>query len=72
MSKLLLAIKSRTFWTMVLILLINNVPAIKASFPNAAWLDTANTFLTLLATYFHVNPSQTYTVPNGTYLPPQA
>ena len=61
MTKLLLALKSRTVWTVVLILLINTVPTLKGLFPNAAWLDTATTVLTILAGYFHVNPSQNYT-----------
>ena len=72
MTKVLLVLKSRTVWTVVLILLINSVPTLKGLFPSAAWLDTANTLLTILAGYFHVNPSQTYTVPNGTYMPPQS
>jgi hypothetical protein len=63
MNKLMLALKSRTVWTVVLLVLINSVPVIKNAFPNAAWLDTVNTLLTLLAGYFHVNPSQQYQTP---------
>ncbi len=60
MSKILQTLRSRTFWTLVLMLSINSIPEIKNAFPNVAWLDTVNSLLTLLATYFHVNPTQVY------------
>ena len=63
MNKIILALKSRTFWTVVILLLINVVPAVKNVFPNAAWLDTVSTVLTFLAGYFHVSPSQNYQTP---------
>ncbi len=63
MNKILLALNSRTFWTIVVIILMNTIPAIKNAFPSAVWLDTANVILGLIATAFHVNPSQNYTTP---------
>lgn len=61
MTKVLKALKSRTFWTAVVLLLVNIIPDIKHAFPNAAWLDTVNGALVALIGYFHVNPSQDYT-----------
>jgi hypothetical protein len=61
MNKITQALTSRTVWTVVVIVLLNTVPALKNMFPSAAWLDSVNGLLTLLAGYFHVNPSQNYT-----------
>jgi hypothetical protein len=69
MSKLALVYNSRTFWTIVVMLVFNLIPQLPI---DQAIKDLVNGILSLLATYFHVNPSQTYTVPNGTYLPPQS
>lgn len=61
-NKIGLALKSRTFWTLVVTLVINAVNA------NIQWIPAGdvvyvNGVLFLLATYFHVNPSQTYAAP---------
>ena len=69
MTKIMLALKSRTFWTVVVMLIVNLIPHLPVSQPLK---DLINSILTLLAVYFHVNPSQNYSVPNGTYMPPQA
>ena len=53
-------ITSRTTWTLVVLLLVNVIPAVKNVFPNIAWLDTVNTLLVVVAGYFHINPSSVY------------
>lgn len=59
MNKISLALKSRTFWTVALVVLINTVNA-NSSLMGPHTLDIVNTILGLLITYFHVNPSQVY------------
>ncbi len=52
-------LSSRTFWTLVLMFVINGYAAIKGTVPGG--VDVAiNLMLSTLAAYFHVNPSQTY------------
>jgi uncharacterized protein with HEPN domain len=60
MNKFIQALKSRTIWTMVVILLINIIPAVRNSFPNTGWLETVNTVLLIIAGYFKINPTQIY------------
>ncbi len=51
--------KSRTFWTVVVMFLVGGVQAITQFIP-AGLLPFVEGGLGLLATYFHVNPSQNY------------
>lgn len=52
--------KSRTFWTVVAMFVVGGGNAVLPVIP-ASW-DAALMFvLSGLATYFHINPSQTYT-----------
>jgi hypothetical protein len=59
MNKLALAVRSRTFWTVVLLVAMNTIPQLKGLVSQQV-LDGINTVLGLLAAYFHVNPSQNY------------
>lgn len=58
-SKLKLAFRSKTFWTLVVLFVINGVTAIHSSIP-ANLVPVVDGVLAILATYFHVNPSQNY------------
>lgn len=58
--KIAQALQSRTFWTVVLIVVGNALNA-KYGFVSANIAAYASTVLGLLAAYFHVNPSQDYT-----------
>lgn len=60
MNKLILALKSRTVWTLALIVVINAIPAIREAFPSAGGLETVNGILLAVAAYFKIFPSQTY------------
>jgi hypothetical protein len=62
MTKLELALRSRTFWTLVLVVLLNCLPQIRAVLPDA-WRDLVTVALGALATYLHVNPSMVYATP---------
>ena len=55
-----LALGSKTFWTIVVIVLVNGVPALKAYIPTDL-VPVVDSILGALAVYFHVNPSQDYT-----------
>ena len=59
MNKITQIAKSRTFWTLVVLFVVNGVGAIQASIP-ADILRVVNMVLGMLTTYFHVNPSQNY------------
>jgi hypothetical protein len=67
MSKFALALKSRTLWTVVVMLVFNLIPHLPV---DQSVKDLVNGILTLLAAYFHVNPSQNYNaiVPNSTII----
>lgn len=54
--------KSRTFWTIVVLFLVSGVTAIRAFIPTAIQ-PVVDGVLSLLAIYFHANPSQQYAVP---------
>ena len=57
-QKIALALGSRTFWTVVVMFLLNTIALI----PNP-WKDLVNAILTFMVTYFHLNPSQNYSTP---------
>jgi hypothetical protein len=61
MDSILLALKSRTFWTLVVTFLFNGFQAIEPSLRlDPGMLLVINGALGLLATYFHITPSQSY------------
>lgn len=60
MTKLQMLLNSRTFWTVVVIVL-GNILNVKYHFFSANLTDCANVILGTLASYFHVTPSQDYT-----------
>ena len=62
MTKLELALRSRTVWTLVLLILTNCLPQIRAVLPDP-WRDLVTVALGALATYLHVNPSMVYATP---------
>jgi hypothetical protein len=57
MSKITLALKSRTFWTVAVMVVLNVLPHLPF---NGETRDLITGVLGLLAAYFHVNPSQNY------------
>jgi hypothetical protein len=60
MNKIMLALKSRTFWVVVLMFLTGGIQAISNIIPDSL-LPVVEGGLGLLAAYFHVTPSQNYT-----------
>jgi len=56
--------KSRTFYTVLLLVLLNTVPQLKGLVSQQI-IDIINTILGILVTYFHVNPSQNYEAPTA-------
>ena len=71
MNKVMLALKSRTFWTVIVMLVFNLIPHLPV---DQSVKDLVNSILTLLVAYFHLNPSQDYTTPTLTTIdtaPPQ-
>ena len=60
MNKFAMALKSRTLWTVIVMLVINLIPHLPAS---QDLKDLINGALALLITYFHLNPSQNYNPP---------
>lgn len=57
MNKIAQALTSRTFWTTVVMLVINFIPNLSVS---QATKDLINGILGLLVIYFHLNQSQPY------------
>jgi hypothetical protein len=57
--KLKQALTSKTFWTVVILAAINAIAPLRAEIP-AQYLPIIDAVLALLATLFHVNPSQDY------------
>jgi hypothetical protein len=55
MNKLIAALKSRTFWTVVLLASLNTVPQLEGQFDEST-IDIVNVILTALAGYFRVTP----------------
>lgn len=59
MEKLVMALKSRTVWTVVLLVITNGLSAFSGNIQPDV-LVLINTVLGALAVYFKVSPSQTY------------
>jgi hypothetical protein len=59
MERISQILKSRTFWTVVLLVGINTVPQLQGLIPDQL-INVINVALGTVATYFHINPSQTY------------
>ena len=59
MTKLGLMFKSRTFWTLVVMFLVNGIAGIHNMIP-ATWLPFVDGILGILVIYFKLNPSQSY------------
>lgn len=55
MKKLLLALRSRTFWTVVVMFVVNGVTGIREFIPESL-LPVVDGVLGLLAIYFRINP----------------
>lgn len=55
MNKILLVLKSRTTWTIVLSWIVMTEPLLPIQ-----WKALIDAVLALIAMYFHVNPSQNY------------
>lgn len=59
MNTILMAIKSRTNWTLAIMWLVNNQAQVQSFIPSEYhW--AINGVLILLAGYFHMNPQQSY------------
>lgn len=58
MNKFTQALHSRTFWTVVIMVIFNAIPHIPL---DQGLKDLITTILGLLATFFHVNPNVVYT-----------
>ena len=59
MHKIAQALKSRTFWTLVALFIINGITGIREQI-SPQMLTTIDAILTVLAVYFKLNPSQNY------------
>lgn len=55
MNKIITALKSRTVWTIVVLVIINGVPAVVDLLPEN-WLPVVSAVVGLLGAYFRVNP----------------
>lgn len=62
MQKIGQVLTSRTFWTIAIMLAFNLITYIHP-FVSDSIFGLVNGALTLIATYFHVNPSQNYSAP---------
>lgn len=62
MEKLSRLLKSRGFWTVIILGVINTVPQLKGLVSDGV-LDIINTVLVILASYFKLNPSQNLNTP---------
>lgn len=58
-NKIMLAVKSRTVWTVVAMFLVGGVSAVQSFIP-VQYTGLVEGVLGLLAMYFHINPSQEY------------
>lgn len=58
-QQIILALKSRTFWTTVVLFVVNGVGAVHNSIPENM-LPLVDAILFILITLFHLNPSQEY------------
>jgi hypothetical protein len=59
MNKIIKVLKSRTFWTIVVLVLFNGVSSIR-NLVAPEYQPILDILLGLAATYFHINPSQKY------------
>ncbi len=59
MQKILQVLKSRTFWTLVAMFIINGVAGVHDRLPTE-WITTVDGILSIAAVYFHVNPQRNY------------
>ncbi len=62
MEKFLRLLKSRGFWTVIILGVINTIPQLKGMVSDSV-LDVINTVLVLLASYFKANPSVNLNTP---------
>lgn len=59
MNKIQQALKSRTFWTIFITVVMNTLNA-NTQFISPQTLEIFNAIFAVIATYFHINPSQNY------------
>lgn len=59
MNKFKQVFKSRTFWTLVVLFVVNGVASVHDFIPTSV-LPSLEAVLGLATVYFHVNPSQNY------------
>lgn len=59
MDKILLALKSRSAWTIVAMFLVGGIGAVHNIIPPSS-VGLVDGVLGILAIYFHLNPSQNY------------
>jgi len=59
MMKIFQALKSRTVWTIIALVLVNGVPSTRDLIP-PAYFPYLDTLLGLLAIYFRINPRQQF------------
>ena len=57
MDKIIMGLKSRTVWTVILMVVINGVSSVQSELPVNS-LPYVNAVLGILAAYFRVNPKQ--------------
>lgn len=62
MTKIILALQSRTFWTIVVMFLVGGINGVSNLIPSGLETPIMG-ILALLATYFKVSPSQDYNPP---------
>lgn len=55
MQKVIIALKSRTVWTVIALVIINGIPSVRDLLPTT-WLPYVDVLLGLMASYFRVNP----------------
>lgn len=55
MEKVIKLAKSRTFWTLIVLFLLNGVEGVRESIPQEAYLPL-NAILTAMGAYFRANP----------------
>lgn len=58
-EKLLKLLKSRQFWTLMVMFVVNGFEGVKDQLP-ATILPVLNSVLTLLAVYFRIEPKQNF------------
>jgi len=61
MTQLLSYLKSRTVLTIIVLVVVNGVPAVRELIP-VLWLPVIDVILGALGVYFRVKPRQTYNV----------